>query len=116
MHHESPEILRCRFETARLYVPKLERCIAWLRQERRGFLALIEPASPPVEYSVGAAFLLRCPHPEECRRFLQGSARVRRHRQRKARPANRLRRGGYYAAFVVDPDGYRIEAYCDESN
>ena len=19
---------------------------------------------------------------------------------------------GYYAAFVVDPDGYRIEAYC----
>jgi catechol 2,3-dioxygenase-like lactoylglutathione lyase family enzyme len=20
----------------------------------------------------------------------------------------------YYAAFVVDPDGYRIEAYCDE--
>jgi catechol 2,3-dioxygenase-like lactoylglutathione lyase family enzyme len=23
---------------------------------------------------------------------------------------------GYYAAFVVDPDGYRIEAYWDESN
>jgi catechol 2,3-dioxygenase-like lactoylglutathione lyase family enzyme len=22
---------------------------------------------------------------------------------------------GYYAAFVVDPDGYRIEAYCDQS-
>lgn len=21
----------------------------------------------------------------------------------------------YYAAFVVDPDGYRIEAYCDKS-
>lgn len=20
---------------------------------------------------------------------------------------------GYYAAFVIDPDGYRIEAYCD---
>lgn len=20
---------------------------------------------------------------------------------------------GYYAAFIVDPDGYRIEAYCD---
>ncbi len=22
----------------------------------------------------------------------------------------------YYAAFVVDPDGYRIEAYCDSAN
>lgn len=22
---------------------------------------------------------------------------------------------GYYAAFVVDPDGYRIEAYCDHA-
>ncbi len=22
---------------------------------------------------------------------------------------------GYYAAFVVDPDGYRIEAHCDQS-
>ncbi len=23
---------------------------------------------------------------------------------------------GYYAAFVIDPDGYRIEAHCGESN
>jgi catechol 2,3-dioxygenase-like lactoylglutathione lyase family enzyme len=23
--------------------------------------------------------------------------------------------GSYYAAFVVDPDGYRIEAYCDRA-
>jgi len=23
---------------------------------------------------------------------------------------------GYYAAFVVDPDGYRIEAYCAQGN
>jgi len=22
---------------------------------------------------------------------------------------------GYYAAFVIDPDGYRIEAHCDQS-
>jgi catechol 2,3-dioxygenase-like lactoylglutathione lyase family enzyme len=22
---------------------------------------------------------------------------------------------GYYAAFVFDPDGYRIEAHCDQS-
>jgi hypothetical protein len=22
---------------------------------------------------------------------------------------------GYYAAFVVDPDGYRIEAHCEQS-
>ncbi len=24
--------------------------------------------------------------------------------------------GAYYAAFVTDPDGYRIEAYCDASD
>ncbi len=22
---------------------------------------------------------------------------------------------GYYAAFVIDPDGYRVEAYCNQS-
>jgi hypothetical protein len=22
----------------------------------------------------------------------------------------------YYAAFVIDPDGYRIEAYCGQAN
>jgi hypothetical protein len=22
---------------------------------------------------------------------------------------------GYYAAFVIDPDGYRMEAHCDQS-
>ena len=22
---------------------------------------------------------------------------------------------GYYAAFVIDPDGYRLEAYCNEN-
>jgi hypothetical protein len=22
----------------------------------------------------------------------------------------------YYAAFVIDPDGYRIEAYCDRGS
>jgi catechol 2,3-dioxygenase-like lactoylglutathione lyase family enzyme len=23
---------------------------------------------------------------------------------------------GYYAAFVIDPDGYRLEAYCDSAD
>ena len=32
-----------------------------------------------------------------------------------ARPALRADYGlGYYAAFVIDPDGFRIEAHCDQ--
>ena len=41
-----------------------------------------------------------------CRR-----AQGRRQGQRQARRARRLR-AKYYAAFAIDPDGYRIEAYC----
>ena len=33
------------------------------------------------------------------------------------RPGLRLDYGNnYYAAFVIDPDGYRIEAYCDHGD
>ncbi len=42
----------------------------------------------------------------------QGGAEGRRPRQRQARPARRITARNYYAAFAVDPDGYRIEAWC----
>ena len=44
------------------------------------------------------------------------AAAIKNHGRDNGTPGLRADYGpGYYAAFVVDPDGYRLEAHCDQS-
>ena len=60
---------------------------------------------------VRPAHLLRRAGPRVGRCLPQGGAEERRQRQRQAGAAPDYG-PNYYAAFAVDPDGYRIEAWC----
>jgi hypothetical protein len=50
--------------------------------------------------------------PEREHRQSWSRARPRAVLDQSDRAANRAYGDNYYAAFVIDPDGYRLEAYC----
>jgi len=92
--HESPEYLGYGAETPRLWLNLTERPVA--PDQRSGLHFCFEAKD---------------------RKSVQGfhAAGVANGGRDNGRPGLRADYGpGYYAAFLIDPDGYRIEAYRDE--
>ena len=70
-------------------------------------------ANSPVEpdFDSGLHFCLRAPTPASVRAFHQGALAA--GGRDNGVPGLRADYGpGYYSAFVIDSDGYRLEAYC----
>jgi catechol 2,3-dioxygenase-like lactoylglutathione lyase family enzyme len=73
----------------------------------------IMPVERPVgpDLNSGLHFCFTAPTQQSVREF--HAAALRSGGQNNGTPGRRAEyRGDYYAAFVIDPDGYRLEAYC----
>src|SRR5258706_5415307 len=79
------------------------------------FWLLLSPRPLPSNTPSGLHFCFRAPTPKSVDALFK--AALASGGTDNGKPGLRTDYGeGYYAAFVVDPDGYRIEAYCDEAN
>jgi catechol 2,3-dioxygenase-like lactoylglutathione lyase family enzyme len=74
---------------------------------------ILQSSSPPASVpDSGLHVCLRAPDSASVQRFHRTA--LQHGGSDNGPPGNRRDYGaGYYAAFVADPDGYRIEAYCD---
>jgi catechol 2,3-dioxygenase-like lactoylglutathione lyase family enzyme len=77
----------------------------------------VNVAAKPVEADMdsGLHFCFEAPTRKSVDAFYRGAMAV--HGRDNGKPGLRADYGAaYYAAFVIDPDGYRIEAYCSRAS
>jgi catechol 2,3-dioxygenase-like lactoylglutathione lyase family enzyme len=83
---------------------------------RDGVVFWINTAERPVPADMmsGLHFCLEAPNPASVKAFHEAALGA--GGRDNGKPGLRTDYGsGYYAAFVIDPDGYRIEAHCEQA-
>jgi catechol 2,3-dioxygenase-like lactoylglutathione lyase family enzyme len=84
-------------------------------KEHAAFWISASPNPVPPDPQSGLHFCFTAPTRKSVDAFHQ--AAIRHGGRDNGKPGLRADYGAnYYAAFVVDPDGYRIEAYCDKAS
>jgi catechol 2,3-dioxygenase-like lactoylglutathione lyase family enzyme len=77
------------------------------------WISAVDHPVPP-DIKSGLHFCFAAPTPASVDAFHRGALAA--SGRDNGKPGTRVEYGaGYYAAFVIDPDGYRIEAHCDLS-